>query len=70
MTMDLHHAYIMWNPYILDDLSIHEDVAVKLGSLNVMRRLTTCIDGEYGWVVAKFQAFKEHIGAFAPTHLI
>jgi hypothetical protein len=30
-----------------------------------MRRLTTCIDGHYGRVVAEFQAFKGRRGAFA-----
>ena len=65
MTTDLHHAGAILNPYLLDDLSIHEDAAVKSGFLDAMRRLTTGIDGQYGRVVAEFQAFKERRGAFA-----
>lgn len=63
------HVDTMLNPYLLDALSIHEGLAVKLGSLDVMRRLTTCVDGQYGQVVAKFQPNKERRGAFANMHL-
>ena len=55
----------MLNLYLLDDLSIHDDANIKFEFLDVMRRLTTYIDGQYNWVVAKFQAFKEHKGVFA-----
>ena len=68
MTMDLHHADTMLNPYVLDDLRIHEGAIVKSRSLDVMR-LTTCIDGQYGWVVAKCQPFKAHRGASVNMHL-
>lgn len=46
-------------------LSIPEDVAVKSIFLDAMRRLTIGIEGQYFQVVAKFQTFKECIGAFA-----
>ena len=29
MTRDLHHAVARLTPYLLDDLNIHEDVAIK-----------------------------------------
>ena len=72
MTTHLHHVGAMLNPYLLDDLIIHEDVAGKSKFLNAMRKLTTCIDSHYDRVVVKFQVFEEHRGAFAniyaPSH--
>ena len=65
MTTNLHHVCTMFNSYLLDDLSIHEDNVVKSRFLNAMRRLTTSIDGQYSWLLANFQSFKECKGAFA-----
>lgn len=65
LIMDLHHAGIILNPYLLDDFSIHEDAIVKSWFLDAMRILTTHIDDQYGRVVAKFWAFKESKSAFA-----
>lgn len=39
MTMDHHHAAAMLNSYLLDDLSIHENTAAKLGFLDANRKL-------------------------------
>ena len=69
MTTHLHHVGAMLNPYLSDDLIIHEDVAGKSKFLNTMRKLTTCIDSQYDRVVVKFQVFEEHRGAFANMHL-
>jgi hypothetical protein len=69
MTMGLYHVGAMLNPYLLNDLNIHEDATNKTRFLNVMTRLVTCIDGQYGRVVAKFKAFKKHKDAFANTPL-
>src|SRR5665213_91792 len=63
MTTDLHHAGALLNPYLLDDINIHEDAAVTSGFMDAMRRLTTGIDGHYARVVAEFQSFKERRGA-------
>ena len=65
MTTNLHHAGAMLNLYLLDDLSIYEDVVIKSIFLGTMKRLTTCINNQYDWVVAKFQTFKEHSSVFA-----
>jgi hypothetical protein len=59
LTTNLYHMGAMMNPYLLVDLSIHEDVAVKSRFLNVMCKLTTSIDNQYGRMVANFQAFKD-----------
>ena len=48
MTTDLHHAGAILNPYLLEDISVHEDPAVKSGFMDAMRRLTMGIDGHYG----------------------
>lgn len=60
MTTDLHHVGAMLDPYLVDHLSIHEDVVVNSCFQDAMRRLTTSIDGHYGRVVAIIPAFKEH----------
>lgn len=38
--------------------------------LDAMKRLTTSIDGQHNWVVAEFQVFEEHRGAFANIPLV
>lgn len=69
MTMCLYHVGAMLNLYLLDDLNIHEDAAIKTRFLDAMKRLVTGIDGQYGWVVAKFKTFKKHKDAFANMSL-
>lgn len=39
MTTDLHHVAALSSPCLLVDLSIHEDIAIKLGFLDAMRKL-------------------------------
>lgn len=65
MTMGLHHASAMLNPYLLDDLSINNDGAFKSRFWDAMKRLTADIEGHYGRVVTQLQAFKERRGAYA-----
>ena len=43
MTMNLHHMDAMLNLYLLDYISIHEDCAIKLEFLDVMKLITRMI---------------------------
>ena len=44
---DLHHACAILTLYLLDDLIIRENVAVRSKLLDTVRKLTTCIDDHY-----------------------
>lgn len=59
----------MLNPYLLDDLSMHEDVAVKSSFLDAMKMLTTCIDGQYDmlWPISSIKERRSTFAIMTPT---
>ncbi len=66
MVYNLHYAKVFFNPYLLGEAHLHDDVDVK-EALNKFLWKTTHVSTAYALVLRNFVDFVESQGSFSDT---
>lgn len=61
----LHYASVLLNPYYLTNHNLHDNMDVKSGLLQALRKLVINGNEDFAHVVGEYHAFKEGRGTYA-----
>jgi hypothetical protein len=66
LMINIHYVRALFNPYLLGEVHLHDDVDVKV-TLNRVLQKTTCTLTAYALVLRDFADFVENQGPFFDT---